>query len=127
MTKPGTHNIEYYRGDFFDLTGRVATKNGDGTKTYWNLTGYTGKMQVRRGKLHTSMLIFEPTWDAGADLANGYFRFTETDENMTANTSIIKTPSDSPFYYDLFLVPAGGQARAWLSGTFSVLQNVTVL
>ena len=125
---PSEYTIHYYRGTYFEFGGRIATKDPDtGLKTYWNLTGYTGKMQVKRNESDTAPLVFEPTWDAAADLANGYFRFYRTDEDMIADADIIATAKDAPYFYDVFLTPSSGQPKCWLKGQFRIYQNVTVL
>lgn len=118
--------IYYYRGDYFEFGGRIGTLDPTTKlKTYWDLTGYTGNMQVREQRSSASTLIFEPTWDATADLANGYFSFYETDENMLANGLVVETDEDAPFYYDMELIPPDGKLKTWLRGEFRIYEHIT--
>jgi len=50
---PATLNINIYQGDDYELTFRM--KDGD-TNTYVNLTGMTGRAQIRASKDATAVL-----------------------------------------------------------------------
>lgn len=50
MTTPATFDISIYQGDSYDLFFRVKARNALGDMVYQDLTGATGKAQVRADK-----------------------------------------------------------------------------
>ena len=89
-----------------------------------NLTGYTARMQIRR-KVTSADSLLELTTTNGRITLGGVLG-TITLAIAAADTAALPaTPSDRRWYYDLELVPAGGNVVRLLQGRVVVSPEVT--
>lgn len=113
---PGVYNKAIYQGDDDAL---IAIWSSGGAVV--NLTGYSAKMQVKLSKNTAAALATFTTADGSIiiDGVNG-----KVTVPITAAMAASLNPGD--YYYDLQLTAGSGANSTILSGTFSVVQQVTL-
>ena len=124
--EPGILNIEIFQGAYWSQQLLWEDAAGDPV----DLAGYTARMMIRRKVLSVDPLI-GLTDGAGITLAlvedpPGTPVYNILLEISAADTADLPaTPTDHRWYYDLELVPAGGQVRRLLMGRAIVSPEVT--
>jgi hypothetical protein len=113
----------------YDFTGEQGIKRGAkwAQQLIWkdpddvpiNLTGYTGKMQIRRAE-HARLIAEFTTEDATMTLGGS----AGTIDLLATATDTLDYPA-GVYSYDLFLTPSGGSAEAILEGQIEVKQRFT--
>jgi hypothetical protein len=109
----GKYNIAAKQGATFSKTFTVSN---DGTP--WNLTGYSGRMQVRRSFSDSTKLVnlVSPT---NITLSNvGVIA-------VTISASVMATVPAGRWLYDLEVQSPGGEVYRVLEGRFTVTPEVT--
>lgn len=119
MAKPATLDIEVYKGDDFSVFFRVRELNQDQTPgAYVNLTGGTGKAQVRQTE----------------DNANVEAEFTVTLSNQTTTPGGVlcelSSAQTSAFAFttgvwDVQVTGADSKVKTYLKGKVTVIKEVT--
>lgn len=93
----------------------------DGSGNPINLTGYSGKMDIRTSPVNSSPLILSLT------TSNSMITLGTTNGVITldipAATTLTLTPGT--YYYDLFLTSGGGIVYKIAEGTFTLEARVT--
>ena len=106
------------RGDDFSFAFTVFDVSSTGVRTTRNLTGGTGKAQIRSGPNQTGALIADMAFGSSpSDLSGGIVRFT------MANT-VTDAFAEGVAYYDM-QVTVGGKRRTYLSGKFTTVAQIT--
>lgn len=128
--QPVPQDIDIYRGDFFDFFFRVRERVWDpATETYIggayvNLTGWTGKAQIRATKDAVAVLAeFTVTFSNQATVPGGVL-FTLSGV-QTAALPLTPAPPASPAVYDMQLTNAAGEPRTFVAGFARVEGDVT--
>lgn len=118
--RPATYALEIYQGDTFEVTVRLRTVVNGTPDAYMNLTGYTGKAQVRE-------TIAAPTPAAE-------FAVTVLDQVATpGGVKIALTAAETAaipvkaHVWDLQLTSGAGATRTWLKGDVTIIGEVTRL
>ena len=108
----GNHNIVVTKGDTFNFNFRVDT---DGVA--WDLTSYTGRMQVRRSTLDTNKLL---------DTATNGTVTLDALGNVSASVpaTFMSTVPVGRWLYD-FQLTNGSEVTTILAGRFIVRAEVT--
>lgn len=113
--KASKKNLEIRRGDSFRFAFRVWTMV-NGVKTYTDLTGYTGKAQMRANELAADVLLeFAVTVDLALP---GLVRV------YAAPAATNTLPQDGGLY-DIQLTSPGGDVDTFLEGAIKVTTGVT--
>jgi hypothetical protein len=121
--QPAEHNITIYRGDNFELFVRLREKTWNAaTNTfipgaYLDLTGQTGKAQLRQDEDSTTVAA-EFTVDLGNQSTtpgSAYIRLTAT---QTAGLTITSGKYDLQF-------TVGGETLTYLRGNVTITKDVT--
>lgn len=127
---PGSLNLTgdnaIYTGDDYTLTTRIGFKANDGSKTYMDLTGYTGKADIRSAA-GSPTLIASITVTVAADQSlTGGTRGVVTLTIPNATTAGIPvTVTPSLYKWDLQLTDTNGKKRTYLAGDVEVVADVT--
>lgn len=106
----GKYNITAEQGATFKLNFTVTT---DGTP--WNLTSYTGAMQVRQSYADTTILI-------------NVTDITMTNQgkvSVVVDAATMATVPSGRWVYDLEITSSGGEVTRLLEGKFVVSPEVT--
>jgi hypothetical protein len=111
---PVNRNISIYKGDTFDLEFRLRARSGEGDPGgYVNLTGATGKAQIRLTE-DSAEVLAEFAVTCGAD---GTVLITLTAEQTAALVN--------GGMYDVQIEFPDGSIKTYLRGTVSVVKEVT--
>lgn len=119
LPPPAQVDLPVYRGDPVDASFRLySTPDRGVTKTYLDLTGYTGRAQVR-SSADDDVVLLELVVEV-ADPQEG---------DLLGVVMISSGPTgDVPpgfAVWDLELTPPGGSPRTWLAGAVPVTGDVT--
>lgn len=113
--KPGRYNFRIVQGDTF--TSSPAWKINS---SYVNVTGYTGKMQVRRASNSSTVLL---------ELSNANGRITTGGSNgtftLTADSTTTAALPTGEFVYDFEITAPDATKTTLLTGAFTVVAQVT--
>lgn len=107
-------NFSAKRGDTFDEVAFELKKDGVAV----DLTGATIHMQVRKAPGSPVLLDFISTASAGitiTDATAGKFKINSTIINLDANG----------YLYDIQITFSSGEVRTWISGQFTVSNDIT--
>ena len=107
-------NFSTKRGDTFDEVLFELKKDG----TAIDLTGATIKMQLRKAAGGPIFLEFTSVSSAGitiTDATAGKFKINSVIINLEANV----------YLYDIEITFASGEVRTWVSGQFTILNDIT--
>ena len=107
-------NFSTKRGDTFDEVLFELKKDNVAI----NLTGATIRMQLRKAPGGPVLLNLTSVSSAGitiTDAAAGKFKINSTIINLEANV----------YLYDIEIAFASGEVRTWVSGQFTVLNDIT--
>lgn len=107
-------NFSTKRGDTFDEVLFELKKDG----TAIDLTGATIKMQLRKAAGGPIFLEFTSVSSAGitiTDASAGKFKINSVIINLEANV----------YLYDIEITFASGEVRTWVSGQFTILNDIT--
>ncbi|TXH14228.1 MAG: hypothetical protein E6R03_09740 [Hyphomicrobiaceae bacterium] len=113
----GTYNFTIEQGETFS---RVITWN-DSSNSPINLTGYTARMQIRKGGGAPELQISLTTGGGGIVLGGVAGTIT-----ITIPASDTATMDAKSYVYDLELVSGSGVVTKLLKGIVSVAREVTV-
>ncbi len=109
----GKYNIVAKQGATFSKTFTVSN---DGTP--WNLTGYSGRMQVRRSFSNSTKLL-DLTSPTNITLSSvGVI-------SVTVSASVMATVPPGRWLYDLEVESSSGEVYRLLEGRFAVTPEVT--
>jgi hypothetical protein len=108
----GNRNIVVTKGDTFNFNFRVDI---DGVA--WDLTSYTGRMQVRRSTLDTNKLLDTATNGAVVLDASG-------NVSVSVPATFMSTVPTGRWLYD-FQLTSGSEVTTILAGRFIVQAEVT--
>ena len=117
MQDPGRYDFTIYQGASFDRTFTWQT----GTPaTNVNLTGYTGRMQIRQA-------VGSPTSVLDITTTNGRMALGGSAGTVAITITAADTTTLTPgqFVYDLELVSAGGEVTRLLEGRATISAEVT--
>jgi hypothetical protein len=118
MADDQTLNID--QGAYWSQEILWEDSNGDPV----NLTGYTARMQIRKRVTDASAVIELTTTNGRITLGGAAGTILLT--IAAADTAALPaTPTDKRWFYDLELVPAGGQVVRLLQGRVLVSPEVT--
>lgn len=109
----GTHNIVVTKGDTFNFNFRIET-NG----VAWDLTTYTGRMQVRESEI-SSDYFFDVPADGTIVMTN------EGHVSISVPAAKMATVPVGRWFYDFEVTSAGGEKETILAGRFIVGAEVT--
>lgn len=117
MQEPGNYDITIYQGASFDrtLTWEVGTP-----PTKVNLTGYTGRMQIRES-LAAGTAVIELTNANGRITLGGTAGTVRLDMSATDTAAL----NAGQYIYDLELVSSGGETTRLVEGIAIVDGEVT--
>jgi hypothetical protein len=120
----GIYNITCQQGSTFarTITFKYPDPNSppaDPTYLFWNFTGYTARMQVRR-TIDSSTIIISLTTENGRITLGGATGIIEL--NITAADTATLTSSG---VYDLEIISNAGVVNRILQGNFTLSQEVT--
>lgn len=107
-------NFSTKRGDTFDEVLFELKKDG----TAIDLTGAIIKMQLRKAAGGPIFLEFTSASSAGitiTDASAGKFKINSVIINLEANV----------YLYDIEITFASGEVRTWVSGQFTILNDIT--
>lgn len=107
-------NFSTKRGDTFDEVLFELKKDG----TAIDLTGATIHMQLRKAAGGPVFLNFTSVGSEGitiTDAAAGKFKINSVIINLEANV----------YLYDIEITFASGEVRTWISGQFTILNDIT--
>jgi hypothetical protein len=107
-------NFSTKRGDTFDEVLFELKKDG----TAIDLTGAIIKMQLRKAAGGPIFLEFTSVSSAGitiTDASAGKFKINSVIINLEANV----------YLYDIEITFASGEVRTWVSGQFTILNDIT--
>ena len=109
----GKYNIVAKQGATFSKTSTISN---DGTP--WDLTGYSGRMQVRRS-FNNSVKLLDLVSPTNITLSNvGVI-------TITVPASVMATVPSGRWLYDLEIESSGGEVYRLLEGRFAVTPEVT--
>jgi hypothetical protein len=109
----GSYNITARQGSTFNLSFTIDT---DGT--FWNLSGYTAAMQVRKSTAATTAIL---SLTSGSGITLGT---TNGSVAVTASSATMSSLPAGTWVYDLELIN-GEETYAILEGKFIVKPEVT--
>lgn len=119
--EPAIEDIEIFQGAYWEQT--LLWKDADDVPV--DLTGYDARMQIRK-KLTSAEPVIELTVTNGRIILDPTVGYNILLKIAAADTAALPaTPSDHRWYYDLELVPAGGQVRRLMMGRALVSIEVT--
>lgn len=116
--KPGTHNLEIYKGDSFEIFFRIRNTDANGDPAaYVDLTGRVPKAQVRASASAGTVLA-----EFTATLANQ----TTAPGGVLLTLSPAQTAALTNGVWDVQLTTtATGETKTYLRGTVMVMDEVT--
>jgi hypothetical protein len=116
-------NFDMDQGAYWSQDLLWEDENGDPV----DLTGYTARMQIRRRVRDTDPLIelIEGSTGASRITLGGTAGTILLEIDADATAELPATQFDRRWYYDLEMVPAGGQVRRLLQGRIIVSPEVT--
>lgn len=125
--EPADQDLNLYQGAYW--SEQILWKDAD--NVVMNLAGYTARMQIRRKVTSTVTLISLTTENGRITLGTVedppgtpvYNILLEIDAADTED--LPATPTDRRWYYDLELIPAGGEVRRLMMGRIVVSPEVT--
>jgi hypothetical protein len=109
------YTFKAVQGNTFNRTFNV-TLNG----SPWNLSGYTGRMQVRPTVESSKVLLNLNTENGGIVLGGG-----AGSVSLYASATTMAGIIAGDHVYDIELVSGGGEVTTILKGKFAVAQEVT--
>lgn len=117
MQEPGRYDFTIYQGASFD---RTFTWQVGAPATLVNLSGYTGRMQVRAA-------ISSPTTIVELTTSNGRMTLGGAAGTITLAITASDTAALAPgqYVYDLEMVSGGGEVTRLLEGRATVNAEVT--
>lgn len=117
MQEPGRYDFTIYQGASFD---RVFTWQVGDPATAVNLTGYTGRMQVRAA-------VGSPTTIVELTTSNGRMTLGGAAGTITLAITASDTAALAPgqYVYDMEMVSSGGEVTRLLEGRATVSAEVT--
>lgn len=133
--KPGTLNLDIYRGDhvevFFRLRERVYDPNanfGEGAYVagdYINLTGYTAAAQIRAKAMDNAVLaVFEASIPADTLETRGSVLLT-MHTNVTSTLPVDMLTGIGLAVWDCQLTNSQGHPRTYMAGAVNIIADVT--
>lgn len=117
MSRPGTHNLSLYQGDYFEQKFALYESDEGATPTDYpvDITGWTGSAQIRDregGNLVASFAV---------EILNGPLGELRI---VLLPSEAVKVSKDG--VWDLQMDPPNGQRKTWLKGKVKVTPEVTV-
>lgn len=111
--------IRLYKGDTLRLVVTVYAKSGS-TRTPVDLTGYSAKMEIRKGA--TGALVLSLTNGSGLTLnyggSDGQILIHDTAGALDSQTTAV-------YQTDLQMTDPDGVVRTYIRGTLQIIQDVT--
>lgn len=119
---PSVADLVLYQGDDWSKTYRVGSRvSADDPIVYWDLTGYSGKSQIRK-KAGSADVLAELDFVLGdgqdTDEGAGYFTVSLSAEDSALLPRVC--------YWDIELTDLDGKKRTYVAGKVSVTREVTV-
>lgn len=119
---PNVAELVLYQGDDWSKTYRLGSRLTDSDPiVYWDLTGWSGKSQIRK-KAGSTEVLAELTFSLGegqdTEEGAGYFTVSLSSDDSALLPRVC--------YWDVELTDSDGKKRTYEAGKVTVVREVTV-